>query len=151
MSGPENPFTIGRELGDWMTRNVTVTRYNAKLKETDQKIQELQARWSKVGLKDTGGWANQSLHYTRQIYSMLQLARVVTIGALNRDESRGAHYKPDFPDRDDSKFQKTTIATYKKGKDFGAPEFSWEAVDVSLIKPRPRKYDVDKATSTAKS
>ena len=43
---------------------------------------------------------------------MLQLARVITIGALNRDESRGAHYKPDFPERNDEEFMKTTMATF---------------------------------------
>jgi succinate dehydrogenase / fumarate reductase, flavoprotein subunit len=161
MDGPENPFEIGRELGEWLTRNVTVTRYNAKLKETDKRIQALQERWKKIGLKDKGSWANQSLQYVRHLDAMLQLARVVTIGALKRDESRGAHYKPDFPNRDDANFQKTTIAAFSEpygraGKvPFGAenghgePVFSYEAIDVSLIKPRPRKYDVDKQTSKA--
>lgn len=158
MSGPENAYALWRELGDWMTRNVTVTRYNAKLKETDAKIQEFQERWHKIGLQDSGGWANQGVHFTRQLYSMLQLARVVTIGALQRDESRGAHYKPDFPERDDAKFQKTTIATYDGAwaqpgsvagfsSQHGSPKLTYEAVDVSLVKPRPRKYDVDKKTS----
>ncbi|MBI2712501.1 MAG: succinate dehydrogenase flavoprotein subunit [Bdellovibrio sp.] len=159
MDGPENPFVIGRELGDWMTRNVTVVRYNDKLKATDQKVQELQERWNKIGIQDRGNWTNQSVHYTRQLYSMLHLARVITIGALQRDESRGAHYKPDFPERNDEKFMKTTIATHKGpqgvsserpfGKDQGHPQFAYEAIDVSLVKPRPRKYDVDKAGSTA--
>jgi succinate dehydrogenase / fumarate reductase flavoprotein subunit len=158
MDGNENPFLIGRELGEWMTRNVTVVRYNDKLAATDQKLLELQERWHKIGIQDRGQWANQSIHYTRQLYSMLHLARVITIGALKRDESRGAHYKPDFPDRDDDKFMKTTIAAYQppKGgvstsnlfgtpKDQGQPTFSYEPIDVSLIKPRARKYDVDKA------
>lgn len=150
MDGTENPYSLGRELGDWMTRNVTVTRYNDKLKATDDKIQELQERWFKIGIADRGGFANQAVHQTRQMWSMLQLARVVTIGALKRDESRGAHYKPDFPDRNDEKFMKTTMAKFKPqsaGSDRGEPEFSYEAVDVSLVKPRPRKYDVDKQKS----
>jgi succinate dehydrogenase / fumarate reductase, flavoprotein subunit len=161
MDGPENSYQIGRELGDWMTRNVTVTRYNDKLAATDQKIQEFQERWHRIGVRDKGVWANQSLHHARQLYAMLQLARVVTIGALKRDESRGAHYKPDFPERDDNRFQKTTIAIYKdssggmqtnpfgSGKDHGEPVFSYEPIDVSLVKPRPRKYDVDKATTAS--
>ena len=49
----------------------------------------------------------------------------------NRDESRGAHYKPDFPERDDEKFMKTTMATFDKATD-AAPAFHYEEVDVSL-------------------
>ncbi|MEK6580063.1 MAG: succinate dehydrogenase flavoprotein subunit [Bdellovibrionota bacterium] len=156
MDGPENPFQIGRELGEWMTRNVTVVRNNDKLKETDNKIIELHERWLKCGVNDPGNWANQSVHYTRQIYAMLQLARVITIGALKRDESRGAHYKPDFPNRDDEKFMKTTIAVHKgpmldgaafgSAQEMGEPKLSYDPIDVSLIKPRPRKYDVEKKT-----
>ncbi len=157
--GPENSFQLGKELGEVMTRNVTVTRYNNKLIESDAKILELMERFKKIGIADKGEWSNQSLHHARQLYTMLQLARVITIGALKRDESRGAHYKPDFPDRNDEKFMKTTIAQYKapasegadaffgKGSEFGSPEFSYEAIDVSMIKPRPRKYDVDKKSS----
>jgi succinate dehydrogenase / fumarate reductase flavoprotein subunit len=164
MGGSENPFLIGRELGDWMTRNVTVTRYNDKLKATDQKIIELQERWHRIGIQDPGGWANQSVHYTRQLYSMLHLARVITVGALNRNESRGAHYKPDFPERDDAQFMKTTLALYSQDsvspsadspfgspRGQGGPEFSYVPVDVSLVKPRPRKYDVDKGEKTSSS
>jgi succinate dehydrogenase / fumarate reductase flavoprotein subunit len=153
MDGPENSYQIGRELGEWMTRNVTVTRYNSKLKETDAELQNLQTRLRKIGIKDKGGWTNQGLHHARQMFAMIQLARVVTIGALLRDESRGAHYKPDFPDRDDDRFMKTTIAQYRGAGmsltgDAGAPDISYEPIDVSLIKPRARKYDVDKATTS---
>lgn len=71
---------------------------------------------------------------------MLQLARVMTPGAYNRNESRGAHYKPDFPDRNDEDWLKTTKAKYTEN----GPAFEYEDVDVSLIKPRPRRYDVAK-------
>ena len=156
MDGNENAFLLGRELGEWMTRNVTVVRYNDKLTATDAKLLEFQQRWHRIGIKDRGAWANQSVHFVRQLYSMIHLARVITIGALRRNESRGAHYKPDFPERDDTHFMKTTIARfhpsksvsnltpYGTGKDPGSPHFSYEEIDVSLIKPRPRKYDVEK-------
>jgi len=67
---------------------------------------------------------------------MLELGRVITLGALNRNESRGAHYKPEFPNRDDENFLKTTIAEFS-GE---GPVLSYEPVDVSLIKPRKRDY-----------
>src|SRR5437867_3652288 len=58
-------------------------------------------------------------------------------GALRRDESRGAHYKPEFPNRDDARWLRTTKARWTSD----GPQFSYEPVDVSLIPPRPRKYD----------
>ena len=69
---------------------------------------------------------------------MLQLGRVIVQGARLRDESRGAHYKPDFPDRNDPDFLKTTKAVYDPTNN--TPSFSWEEVDTSLIPPRPRTY-----------
>ena len=65
---------------------------------------------------------------------------MITLGAYNRNESRGAHYKPEFPDRNDEDWLKTTKAKFTPE----GPVFEYEPVDVSLIKPRPRRYDVDK-------
>jgi succinate dehydrogenase / fumarate reductase flavoprotein subunit len=137
--GTENPFKLWRELGDIMSRNVTVTRYNDKLQETDVKLLEFLERYGNVNLNDKSMWSNQSFLFTRQLYNMLQLARVITQGAWLRNESRGSHYKPEFPERDDVNFLKTTKAFYAPDTD--APRFEWEAVDVSLIQPRPRRYD----------
>ena len=137
--GDENPFQLWRELGDTMSKNVTVTRYNDRMKETDAKLVELQERYKKVNLSDKSMWSNQSFLFARQMENMLQLARVVTQGAILRDESRGSHYKPDFPERDDERFLKTTKAFYDPANN--APRFEWEEVDISLIKPRPRRYD----------
>lgn len=140
--GKENPYALWLEMGSVMTDNVTVVRHNDRLKETDVKLQELIARFSEVGVPDHSGWSNQALFFTRQLWNMLVLARVVTIGALLRDESRGAHYKPDFPERDDERFLKTTLARFVGGT--AAPSFSYEDVDIQYIKPRPRRYDVAK-------
>ncbi len=68
---------------------------------------------------------------------MLQLARVIVQGARLRDESRGAHYKPDFQERDDERFLKTTMASFVDG----APKIEYQEVDIQYIKPRPRRYD----------
>ncbi len=140
MEGTENPYALHRELGQWMTDNVTVVRYNDRLQKTDDKIQELMERWHHIGMADKSRWENMMAPFTRQLWNMLELGRVMTIGALKRDESRGAHYKPDFPERDDEKFLKTTIATWTPN----GPEISYEDVDVSLIQPRLRNYAVDK-------
>ena len=138
MDGGENAYQIHQELGEWMTDNVTVVRENKRLLKTDEKIQELLERWENISVTDTSRWSNQGIMFTRQLKNMLHLARVITLGAYHRDESRGAHYKPEFPDRNDDEWLKTTIAEFDTKNN--APEFSYEDVDVSLIKPRKRDY-----------
>jgi len=158
--GTENPYKLHEELGDWMTRNVTVVRNNKDLKATLDKLDELADRYDKVSLSDQSNWTNQNLSFARALGDMILLAKVVTKGALQRDECRGAHYKPEFeipaPDADDDdklheqarrwceafkkkndKWLKTTIARYKEDGSF---DITYEDVDTSLIPPRPRTY-----------
>jgi len=137
--GDENPYALHRELGDWMTRYCTVVRKEANLRQTDAKIRELEERWTRIDLPDTGGWVNQSVVFTRQLQDMFGLARVIVQGAIARTESRGVHLRPDFPDRDDAKWLATTIAEWTPE----GPRLSYEPVDVSLIPPRPRQYRKD--------
>jgi succinate dehydrogenase / fumarate reductase flavoprotein subunit len=145
-SGNENQYLLHQEMGKWMTDNVTVVRYNDKLKATDNKLLELMDRYKRISINDSNLWATMALPHARHLDNMLELARVITQGALNRNESRGAHYKPEFPDRDDERFLKTTIAEYS-GE---GPVFSYEPVDVSLIQPRKRDYSKGKK-ETAKA
>ena len=137
--GTENPFKLWRELGDTMTKHATIIRYNAGLAEADAKIVELLDRYRNVNLSDKTAWANTSFAFARQLQNMLHLARVIVQGARLRDESRGSHYKPDFPDRNDPQFLKTTMANYDATTN--APVFSYAEVDTTLIPPRPRHYD----------
>ncbi|MFN2747734.1 succinate dehydrogenase flavoprotein subunit [Bacillus sp. z60-18] len=146
MDGKENAYVLHRELGEWMTDNVTVVRHNDKLLRTDEKIQELMERYQNIDINDTAKWSNQGAVFTRQLKNMLQLARVITLGAYNRNESRGAHYKPDFPERNDEEWLKTTMA--KHAGDTEAPKFHYEDVDVSLIAPRKRDYSKKKVAKS---
>jgi len=140
-TGTENQYLLHEEMGKVMTDNVTVVRYNDRLQATDEKLQELQERLKRISINDSNLWATQAVPHARQLKNMLELARVITLGALNRDESRGAHYKPDFPDRNDERFLKTTIAEWSAE----APILSYEAVDIGLIEPRKRDYSSGKA------
>ena len=140
--GSENPFRLWRELGDLMTKNCTVIRYNKNLQQTDGELCTLLERFQRINLSDRSQWANTSIAFARQLYNMLQLARVIAQGAAIRDESRGAHYKPDFPERDDKNWLKTTKASFAPDAD--EPKFEFEPVDISLIPPRARRYDAVK-------
>jgi succinate dehydrogenase / fumarate reductase flavoprotein subunit len=157
--GGENPYDLHRELGEAMTHHCTVIRDNAGLKETIAKIDELAERYQNVGLADRSTWTNQNLSFTRALRDMLVLAKVIATGALLRDECRGVHYKAEFEipaptaeDKDTLRLQarqwcerfvarnerwlKTTVAEHTPD----GPRIRYEAVDASLIPPRPRTY-----------
>jgi len=140
MDGDENAYSLHKELGEWMTNNMTVVRYNDKLRETINKIKELKERYKRININDTSRWNNAGVAFTRQLWNMFELAEAMTVGALLRDESRGAHYKPEFPERNDEKFMKTTMATWTPD----GPKIDYEEVDASLIPPRKRDYTTDK-------
>src|SRR5262249_18389469 len=127
MAGSENPYKLWWELGQMMTTYVTVERNNNDLKATDENLVKLMERWKQCSVLDTGKTANQSIMFVRQLWNMLLLARVITIGALLRDESRGSHYKAEFPERNDEKFMKTTIARYSAPDDHG-PRITYEEI-----------------------
>jgi succinate dehydrogenase / fumarate reductase flavoprotein subunit len=138
--GSENPIAIWRKLGDIMTEHVTVTRINKNLQKADAQIRELEERCKRINLSDRTRWSNQTLNFARELENMIILARVVTMGALARNESRGAHYKPEFPARDDANWLKTTRAKWVNNE----VQFTYEPVDVREITPRPRRYDAAK-------
>lgn len=137
-TGDENPYLIWQEMGKWMTDNCTVVRYNDKLEETLRQLQTWKERYARVRLSDTGMYTNQNLSFARALGDMIINAEALLKGALSRNESRGAHYKPEFPERDDVNYLKTTIAIWNKSA--GEVEIKYAPVDTSLVTPRPRTY-----------
>ncbi|QHW30717.1 succinate dehydrogenase flavoprotein subunit [Paenibacillus rhizovicinus] len=140
MDGTENAYVLHKELGELMTNNMTVVRFNKRLEETISTIKDLKQRYQNININDTASWNNSGVAFTRQLWNMMELAEAMTLGALLRNESRGAHYKPEFPDRNDEEFLKTTKAKWTAE----GPQISYEDVDVSLITPRKRDYSKDK-------
>src|SRR6266550_4966827 len=125
-------------MGKWMTDHCTVLRYNENLEKTLERCQQWKERYQKVKLSDTGMWTNQNLSFARAVRDMILQAEAILKGALMRNESRGAHYKPQYPDRDDVHFLKATIATYDRVSD--GVQISYAPVDTSLVAPRARTY-----------
>jgi len=134
--GQENPYVLHQDLTTLMDRNVGLSRTNAAIREADTKLLELKDRFRKIDLNG-GGWGHQAVSFARQLWNMLELSLLICRGALRRDESRGAHYKPDFPDRDDATWLKTTKTTWTPD----GPTFTYAPVDTSLLPPGPRRYD----------
>lgn len=135
-AGPENVHQLHGELAEWMVANTTTKRNNADLAKTLAKIHELEERYRHITLDDKTPFVNQTYVFAHQFQAMLDLAKVITKGALLRDESRGAHFKADFPKRDDEHFLKTTLATFNPHE----PDISYEPVDLRYLKPVERDY-----------
>lgn len=136
MDGDENPYALHDAMGKLMTDHVGIVRHNKNLAETDIQLQNFMERWQHINMIDSGAYSNQTVMFVKQLKNMMELARVITIGALNRNESRGAHYKPEFPERNDEEFLKTTKAFWTPE----GPRFEWEDVDISHLTPVKRTY-----------
>lgn len=132
--GNESAEAISEELCSVLTENAGIIRYNNNLRTALLKIQELRERGNKIAPTDNGSWANSSIIAIRRLRSLIVLAETIITGALARDESRGAHYKPDFPNRDDASWLKTTIARYEGMA--GKVTLKYKSVDVSILKPQ---------------
>lgn len=136
--GKENVHALHEELSHHLVNHVTVKRNNVDLRNTLEKILQIEERYHHISLSDTGYRLNQTYIFANQFQAMLQVAKIITKGALLRNESRGAHAKVEYPHREDEHWLKTTIATYStKQKD---PVISYEPVDIRHIKPLPRDY-----------
>jgi len=146
-TGSENPYHIWQELGKAMTDFCTVVRYNDKLEALVQKFDEWKERYSRIKLSDTGMYTNQNLSFARALQDMLINAEAIVKGALSRNESRGAHYKPDFPERDDANYLKTTIASFNPAT--GRVDINYSPVDTSLVPPRARTYGKNAVAKSA--
>lgn len=138
--GGENPYRVAEEMRILMDENVSVVRENARLQSTLDKLFEIRERARKTSVIDHLGWSNQIIPFARTLEHQVELALCITAGALARDESRGAHYKPEFPQRDDERFLKTTKARWTSE----GPTLEYEEVETHLIAPRARRYDVGK-------
>ncbi|MEO1993272.1 MAG: FAD-binding protein, partial [Pirellulales bacterium] len=159
-AGAENPYALHQELGKIMTRTATVVRRNDQLSEAYDEVCQLEQRWQHCAVSDTGNWTNQNVVFTKALGDMFPLAKLILKGAKQRDECRGAHFKPEFAmpgieatdpvekrkeaerwcDRFEKNTQRWLKSTIGKHGEDGHPDISYEEIDTSLIPPRPRLY-----------
>lgn len=158
--GKENPYLIHQELGQIMTKAATVVRFNDQLDDAYARVDDLQARAAKCSLSDTGNWTNQNVVFTKALIDMFPIAKSILKGARQRDECRGAHYKPNFDmpgiestdpterrklaeewcdrfEENNKKWLKSSVATLDED---GEPQIAYEDVNTGSIPPRPRLY-----------
>lgn len=142
MNGTENAHELHHELGDLMNKYVTIERVNKDLDYCFDEVKKILKRWDNIGIVDKATWANQEGMFARQLRNMIIYALVVTKAARMRDESRGAHYKREFPTRDDERFMKITLVEFEPATE--EPTITYGDFDYSLVKPRARNYAVAK-------
>ncbi len=108
--GRERAWQLRDELGQVMAQNLGIFRTQKSMREAAEKVRELKARAMHLSLQDKGKVFNSELMQSLELFSLLDLAETIVAGALARQESRGAHYRSDFPQRDDVNWLKHTLA-----------------------------------------
>jgi len=141
----ERVADLRRTLQDTMDRNVQVFRTEASMKEALGVIEELKERYAKVVVQDKGKRFNTDLLEAVELGFLIELAEVITLGALARKESRGGHFREDYTARDDVNFMRHTMA-YRAPVTDGGHEFAdeirldYKPVTVTRYQPMERKY-----------
>ena len=145
--GKENPYQLQADLAELMWNNCGIWRKQSDLEVAKSALEDLSARAKNCAVIDAGTWSNQTIPYVRSVRHMIEMSKAIVGGALIRNESRGAHFKMDTPERDDTNWLVTTKATYAES----GPQFDLsEKVEVNYIAPRARKYKVNQISIVKK-
>jgi succinate dehydrogenase / fumarate reductase flavoprotein subunit len=134
--GKEQIGDIMAQMQEAMMDKVSVFREKSGLSEALENIRQLKQRYQNISLWDKGSCFNRELLDAIELGHMLDLAEVIAMGALYREESRGAHFREDFPERNDEKFLVHTLAHYSTD----GPQISEKPVTITRFQPKERKY-----------
>ncbi|MEU0032502.1 MULTISPECIES: succinate dehydrogenase flavoprotein subunit [unclassified Streptomyces] len=140
-TGTERVATLRLELQECMDANVMVFRTEQTIKTAVEKIAELRERYKNVAIQDKGKRFNTDLLEAIELGNLLDLAEVMAVSALARKESRGGHYREDYPNRDDVNFMRHTMA-YREVGDDGTESIrlDYKPVVQTRYQPMERKY-----------
>jgi succinate dehydrogenase / fumarate reductase flavoprotein subunit len=133
----ESTAQIRGELQDVMMDRVSVFRNRDGLAEALRKVDDLKQRYAKISVQDQGSCFNRDLLDAVELGHLLEVAEGVTLGALTREESRGAHSREDFPDRDDENWMVHTLLRHAPGE---RPKVAFDPVTITKFQPKERKY-----------
>ncbi|MED7947788.1 MULTISPECIES: succinate dehydrogenase flavoprotein subunit [unclassified Streptomyces] len=140
-TGTESVAVIRKELQETMDTNAMVYRTGATLKQAVEDIAALRERYKNVAIQDKGFRYNTDLLEAVELGNLLDLAEVLAVSALAREESRGGHYREDFPTRDDVKFMQHTMAYQEVAADGTTSiRLDYKPVVTTRYQPMERKY-----------
>jgi succinate dehydrogenase / fumarate reductase flavoprotein subunit len=134
--GEEKTGRVMAQMQEVMMDKASVFRLETGLAEALEKIRELQKCYRNISLQDKGSCFNRDLLDALELGHMLDLAEVIAMGALHREESRGAHFREDFPDRNDEKFLVHTLVRHTDD----VPQIFEKGVTITRFQPKERKY-----------
>lgn len=135
-NGKMNYIEIRDQLRQIMNTNVGIFRAANTLQDALSAIHQLKQNYQQIGLKNKANFYNFELINFLELAGMLDLAEIIVQGALARQESRGSHYRLDFPERDDVNWLRHTMAYYTPT----GPNLTYQEVNISRYAPRERKY-----------
>jgi succinate dehydrogenase / fumarate reductase flavoprotein subunit len=142
-NGKEKVAQLRKELQETMDKNAQVFRTEETLNEALEKIAELRKRYENISIQDQGKRFNTDLLEAVELGFLLDLAEVTVVACRERRESRGAHLREDYPDRNDKKFMVHSMAYLqdKVDKKTGTPiKIDWKPVVITNYQPMERKY-----------
>ncbi|MFO1433824.1 MAG: fumarate reductase flavoprotein subunit [Candidatus Competibacteraceae bacterium] len=135
-TGTESGDALKARMQELMTAKVGIFRTGKDLDEAVEELQSLLAKSRNIGLKNRVRGANPELSTAYRVQKMLKLALCVAYGAQQRTESRGAHFREDYPQRNDKDWLKRTLATWKGDTDT-LPTLAYEDIDVMRMELPP--------------
>ncbi|MEK7306719.1 MAG: succinate dehydrogenase/fumarate reductase flavoprotein subunit, partial [Nitrospirota bacterium] len=124
------------EIGQIMSEGVGISRKREGTERAKEKVKKIKERYRDVYIQDKNRVFNTELVSCLELGSIIELAEIIIESALAREESRGAHYRLDFPLRDDTRWLKHTLA-YKRET---APRLDYADVRITKYPPAERKY-----------
>ncbi|WP_053207039.1 succinate dehydrogenase flavoprotein subunit [Jiangella muralis] len=136
----ERVAVLRRELQETMDANAQVFRSEATLKQALSDVHALQARYANVSVQDKGRRFNTDLLEAVELGFLLDLAEVIVVGALERKESRGGHFREDYQNRDDVNYMRHTMAYRSSADDGAGVRLDFKPVVVTRYQPMERKF-----------
>jgi succinate dehydrogenase / fumarate reductase flavoprotein subunit len=133
--GP-SPEILREKMKNTMMKNIGIYRNGKKMAESVTELQELREEYKKVRCSDQSRNFNTAVLEVLELGHLLDNAYITAVSAENRKESRGAHSREDYPERDDKNWLKHTL-TWLDGDKI---RISYKPVDISRWEPKPRKY-----------
>ncbi|MEM8875657.1 MAG: FAD-binding protein [Planctomycetota bacterium] len=137
--GSNNPYEIHKQMGQEMIASATVVKTEERLLQARAKLNELGEQYRDLKISDTGLYTNQNVSFARAVGDMLIYAQAIIEGSIARKESRGSHYRDDYPTRIDDPFHATTKCWYDESQP-GNTRIEWEPVPLPLVPLRERNY-----------